>query len=240
VSVVAGERWALTLDARATRPRGRRTLARLLDAGLDEVGAHGYHGLRMANVARRAGTAHGTAYVWFSGKDDLLSALHAETDAELEPALLAMPVLVAGEAGYEAVREWMRKVCAVFQKNGAVLQAVAEALSDEEGSRAGRAALRSLGRTTAHIARRVEEACARGAGGAVGVPGAGGGAGAGGRPDVDPLDPEIAALSVFALIEGANRAVFRGELELNPDDLVTGLAQFVHRSVFGVGSGLGR
>lgn len=205
----APPRWARTVAERATRAHGRRTLAKLLDAALAELTAHGYHGARMARIAKRAGTAHGTVYVYFADKDDLLAAVHAEADAELQPALLALPPLEPGPDGYEAVRQWMGEVCEVFQRNGAVLQAVAEALSDEEESRAGRAALRSLGRTSGHLAERIR---------ATGAPG---------------LDPVIAALCIYALIEGANRAVFRGELLVDRDDLVTGLAEFVHRSVFG-------
>ncbi len=202
-------RWSRTLAERASRVHGRRTLAKLLDAALAEFTAHGYHGARMARVAKRAGTAHGTVYVYFSSKDDLLAAVHAEADAELQPALLALGPLEAGPAGYEQLRTWMAEVCEVFQRNGAVLQAVAEALSDSEESSAGRAALRSLGRTSGHIAERIRATGASG------------------------LDPVIAALCVYALIEGANRSVFRGELLVQRDDLVTGLAEFVHRSVFG-------
>jgi AcrR family transcriptional regulator len=204
------ERWARTVAQRASRAHGRRTLARLLDSGLAELTTHGYHGARMARIAKRAGTAHGTVYVYFSSKDDLLGAIHAEVDAELQPAMLALPALERGRPGYDQIRAWMVGVCDVFQRHGAVMQAVAEALSDEEDSSAGKAALRSLGRCTSHIAERIR---------ATGAPG---------------LDPAVAALCIFALIEGANRSVFRGELLVDRDDLVTGLAEFVHRSIFGV------
>ena len=203
------ERWAATIAAHASRAHGRRTLAKLLDAGLAELTAHGYHGARMARIARRAGTAHGTIYVYFSSKDDLLAAVHAEVDAELQPALLSLAPLRPGPEGYAEIRGWMVGVCDVFQRHGAVMQAVAEALSDEEASEAGQAALRSLGRTSSHIAERIR---------ATGAPG---------------LDPVIASLCIYALIEGANRSVYRGELLVDRDDLVTGLAEFVHRSVFG-------
>ena len=42
---------AAALAARATRERGRRTLARLLDAAVGEFSAHGYRGARVSQVS---------------------------------------------------------------------------------------------------------------------------------------------------------------------------------------------
>jgi AcrR family transcriptional regulator len=205
----AEERWAKTIQARSSRAHGRRTLIKLLDAAVAEFGAYGYHGARMARVARRAGTAHGTVYVYFEDKDDLLSAVYAEIDRELGAAIESMPVLEPGPGGFEAVKEWMGRVCDAFQRHGPVLQALAEALSDDDESKAGREGLRNLSRNVAHIADRIR---------ATGTTG---------------VDPGIAALCMSALIEGANRSVLRGELLVSVDELITGLSEFVHRSVFG-------
>ena len=57
--------WSRALAARASRERGRHTVANLLDAAVAEFAAYGYHGARVARVAKRAGTAHGTFYVYF-------------------------------------------------------------------------------------------------------------------------------------------------------------------------------
>jgi AcrR family transcriptional regulator len=209
VSVPQPARWHLALAARSSRAHGRRTLVGLLDAAVAEFTAYGYHGARMNRIARRAGAAHGTLYVYFKDKADLLAAVHQDANAELEPVLLSMPVLEPTEAGLQAVRAWVRAVCEVFQRHGAVLQALADSMNDEDESEAGRAALASLARTSAHIADRIRASGSSG------------------------LDPNIAALCVWALIEGANRSVFRGELLVGTDDLVTGLSEFVHRSVFG-------
>ena len=43
------------------------------------------------------------------------------------------------------------------------------------------------------------------------------------------FDPDIAALCLFALIEGGNRAVFRGELETEVPELAAELSRFVQR-----------
>jgi AcrR family transcriptional regulator len=199
--------WPITVAARASRTHGRRTLAKLLDAAVAELAAHGYHGARMARIAKAAGVAHGTLYVYFKDKDDLLAALQVDVDAELRAAILAMPELGLGDAGHRALTDWAETVCDVFQRHGAVLQALAEALNHDEQSVAGRAALRSMRATTAHIAERIRAVC-------------------GTSPE---LDPEIAALCLFALIEGGNRAVFRGELDAEVPELAAELARFVQR-----------
>jgi len=194
---------------RSTRAHGRRTLVRLLDAAVAEFAAYGYHGARMARIAKRAGTAHGTIYVYFEDKDDLLGALYDDVRLELDPVLTSMPALEPGPAGFEAIRLWTQQVCAGLQRHGAVLQAITEALSDEAETRAGRIAMRTLAQAVSHSADRIR---------ATGTTG---------------LEPGIAALCIHALIEGANRSVMRGELLVSMQELVMGLSEFIHHSVFG-------
>jgi AcrR family transcriptional regulator len=201
--------WPITVAARSSRTHGRRTLAKLLDTAEAELGAHGYHGARMARIAKAAGVAHGTLYVYFKDKEDLLTALQLDVDAELRAVLLAMPDVRLGAAATTELQEWAGSVCAVCQRHGAVLQALAEALNEDEQSPAGRAALRSMRVTTGHMADRLRAACGQ-------------------SPD---FDPEIAALCLFALIEGSNRAVFRGELEATIRELAAEIARFVQAVV---------
>ena len=207
----AAARWTRTLEARSTRAHGRRTLVKLLDAAVTEFAAYGWHGARMARIAKRAGTAHGTVYVYFSDKDDLLAAVYEDVSADFRSAMGSMPPLETGPAGFAAIRAWVTEVCSALQRHGAVFQALTEALSDEEDSRAGRAALRDQGQILAIFAERIR---------ATGTTG---------------FDPMIAALCIYALIEGSNRSVLRGELLLSETELVDGLSEFVHRSVFGAG-----
>jgi AcrR family transcriptional regulator len=202
--------WPITVATRSSRTHGRRTLAKLLETAVAELDAHGYHGARMARIAKAAGVAHGTLYVYFSDKDDLLSALQLDVDAELRAALLAMPEIEPGPPGRASLAQWTAVVCGVFQRHGAVLQALAEALSGDEHSAAGRAALRSMRVTTGHIAARLRSAC-------------------GESPD---FDPDIAALCIFALIEGGNRAVFRGELTVDVGQVATELAGLIQRIAY--------
>lgn len=53
--------------------RQAEIVQRLVDATVEEVRQHGYEGLSVRNVARRAGVAAATAYTYFSSKDHLVA-----------------------------------------------------------------------------------------------------------------------------------------------------------------------
>jgi len=58
---------------RALSPEARR--AAILDAALDEFTARGYEGARLDDVAKRAGVAKGTIYLYFADKETLFQDL---------------------------------------------------------------------------------------------------------------------------------------------------------------------
>lgn len=205
----AETRWASTVQARSTRAHGRRTLVKLLDAAVAEFAEHGWHGARMARLAKRAGTAHGTVYAYFADKDDLLFALWEDVGADLRASLLEMPPLEPGPDGFVSLRAWVAQVCGLFHRDAAVYHAVAEALSDEDNTRTGYAALRDQRRALSSFAERIRAAGST------------------------ALDPEMAALCIYAMLEGANESVYRGELLVSEAELHTGVAEFVHRSILG-------
>jgi TetR/AcrR family transcriptional regulator, fatty acid metabolism regulator protein len=47
----------------------------LLDAAVKVIAQHGYHRTRVADIAREAGVADGTVYIYFSKKEDILISL---------------------------------------------------------------------------------------------------------------------------------------------------------------------
>ena len=130
----AAQRWPRALAA--SRPsRGRRTLARLLDAAVGEFSAHGYRGARVSQVAKVAGTSHGTFYVYFEDKADLLVATLDDVRADLDEVLLAPPALLPGPAGLPLLEGWLRPVCARLQRHAGVLAALTDAVIDGDDSR---------------------------------------------------------------------------------------------------------
>lgn len=57
----------------ATPPLPKR--AAILRAAVDVFATHGFFGAQVADVARAAGVAAGTVYLYFRGKDDLLTSI---------------------------------------------------------------------------------------------------------------------------------------------------------------------
>ncbi len=62
---------------------GERTRARILDAAEAEFGARGFHEASIADIARRAGVAHGTVYLYFPSKEALFAELVREINRQL-------------------------------------------------------------------------------------------------------------------------------------------------------------
>src|SRR5262245_44453372 len=71
-------------QGRELRARGRRTLRRLLDAGVKVFADRGYHAARVDDIVKLAKTSHGTFYLYFSNKEDLFRALVGEVAEEME------------------------------------------------------------------------------------------------------------------------------------------------------------
>src|SRR6187402_1544572 len=65
-------------------PRGERVDKRdaLLRAAIDTFAARGFFNAQVADVARAAGVAAGTVYLYFRGKDDLLISIFEKTMKE--------------------------------------------------------------------------------------------------------------------------------------------------------------
>jgi TetR/AcrR family fatty acid metabolism transcriptional regulator len=67
-------RYSLSEDSgTSARRKGRRAKReRILDAAVVEIARRGYHRTTVSHIARRAGVADGTIYLYFAGKEDVL------------------------------------------------------------------------------------------------------------------------------------------------------------------------
>src|SRR6185295_12194453 len=70
-------------QARELRAQGRKTMGRLLDAGMRVFSDRGFHAARVDDIVRAARTSHGTFYLYFTNKEDLLRALATECAHDL-------------------------------------------------------------------------------------------------------------------------------------------------------------
>src|SRR6476619_4944936 len=71
-------------QTRELRAQGRKTMRRLLDAGMRVFADRGFHAARVDDIVRAARTSHGTFYLYFTNKEDLLRALATECAQEMD------------------------------------------------------------------------------------------------------------------------------------------------------------
>jgi AcrR family transcriptional regulator len=197
------------LASRATRERGRRTLAKLRDAAVAEFSAYGYHGARVARVAKRAGTSHGTFYVYFEDKNDLLLALQSEIIDEADHLLEQMPAFEPGPEGCAALHSWLEDVCTVLLDQAPIRWAVLDAMIEDADPRITSRGMRAQRRWTTLFADRIR------------------------ATGTTEIDPYLAAVCLINVMDNAVRSVFRSQLVVSRDELVDALTELFHRTVFG-------
>jgi TetR/AcrR family fatty acid metabolism transcriptional regulator len=72
--------------ASSSKPQKRERRAAILDAAVETFAQRGFHQARVSDVARQAGVADGTIYLYFKSKDDLLISLFEEKMEEIVEA----------------------------------------------------------------------------------------------------------------------------------------------------------
>jgi AcrR family transcriptional regulator len=107
---------------RELRAQGRETLRKLLDAGIIEFEERGFQGVRVDDVARRAGISHGTFYLYFSNKEDLFKALLRDALHDMEIVAGDFPVVTSDETGLKVLRQWVRKFFTAYARHSTVLR----------------------------------------------------------------------------------------------------------------------
>ena len=93
VPVADGDAVGAPASKRVLRSQGRRTMRKLLDAAMVAFDNRGYHATRVNDVVEIAKTSHGTFYLYFSNKEDLLRALVAEAAGEAQTLYDALSTL---------------------------------------------------------------------------------------------------------------------------------------------------
>ncbi len=168
-------------DTREPRTsRGIRTRERLIGAARDIFERQGFAATRMGDISTAAGVSHGTVYTYFTTKEEVLAATLTDLVAQLRESIrtvdLADPVDKIGTANARYLE--------AFSRNSRLLRVVEEvAVADERFA----LILQDLRRThverVAHQIRRQQEL---------------------GWVHAD-LDPQIAAASLCAMVEGFSR-----------------------------------
>jgi AcrR family transcriptional regulator len=192
-------------QTRALRAQGRKTMRRLLDAGMRVFAERGFHAARVDDIVRAARTSHGTFYLYFANKEDLLRALAVECAHEMDALAGGVGTITPDRAGAEELRRFLTEFFATYRRYGPVIRAWMEGhVADREATHLGVHAFTDI--ATA-LGRRMREAGERG----------------------DPAT--ISAL--MALLERSAYFLVSRRLEIDGDTLLDNVTLVVHRGFFG-------
>jgi AcrR family transcriptional regulator len=115
------------VEARGTRTRGKQTIRRLLIAGREALREVGYANLRVDDVVTRAGTSHGTFYLYFSDKRDLLDALRDDLLLMVEDLGDILPVLDGKLETRRQLEVWVSTALRVLTPHAGTIKALMSA-----------------------------------------------------------------------------------------------------------------
>jgi AcrR family transcriptional regulator len=141
---------------RVLRSQGKRTMRKLLDAAMVVFAKRGYHAARVDDIVKLARTSHGTFYLYFSNKEDLLHALVAEAGEVVGALDSAMGPIAQGPEGWAALRRWMEQFSVEWMRFAPVLRAWTDlVMSDTELTAQAHVAASGLAST---LATRIAQA----------------------------------------------------------------------------------
>lgn len=193
-------------QGRKLRAQGLRTLARLLEAGLDTLADRGYRETRVDDICARAGVSHGTFYLYFANKAELFDALAHVVGDEMRELVADLGPVGTGAAGFRDLRAWLGGFAALYEHHYPVIRVWQSDDVDPELVRLGAEILSDL---TTTFAAALEAAGNR-----------------------NGLDPEQAAVATVAVVERVNNYLV-ARLRVDRDEMVDTLARIIHAGVFG-------
>jgi AcrR family transcriptional regulator len=194
-------------QTRELRARGRETMRKLLDAGVEVFAARGYHAARVDDIVKLAETSHGTFYLYFSNKEDLFRALTEEVAAEMQTLAESLGPIAPGAAGFDSLRAWIDDFTALYERYGPVIRAWTEAeIGSTEFGRLGNDVLAKFTRV---LTMRISAVA---------------------PPDLDPL---IASVALVAMLERLNYYALSQQVAIDRARMVDTLARVTHGALFG-------
>src|SRR6478752_2112247 len=187
--------------ARELRAQGRKTMRKLLDAGMRVFAERGFHAARVDDIVRAARTSHGTFYLYFANKEELLRALAIQCAQEMGALAGGLGEVTDDEVGAAELRRFLETFFSTYARFGPVLRAWMEGnIDDRETSQLGVVAFTDI--ATA-LGVRMREAGTRG-------------------------DPATVA-ALMALLERFAYFLVSRELEFDSDTLFDTVTRVVHR-----------
>jgi AcrR family transcriptional regulator len=192
---------------RELRAQGRRTMSRLLDAGLLVFAERGYHASRVDDIVRAAKASHGTFYLYFTNKEDLLRALAVDCAQELTSLAGTIGPITPDDAGRAQLRVFLRRFLETYRQYGPVIRAwMEDQVGDRDVDRLGVKAFTAIGD---NLGRRMREA----------------------GMDGDVSD-EAAVGALMAMLERFSYGLASRSVALDDDAVLDTLSTIVHRGFF--------
>jgi AcrR family transcriptional regulator len=193
---------------RELRAQGKKTMRKLLDAGMTVLEKRGYHAARVDDIVKVARTSHGTFYLYFANKEDLFRALLSDVAEEVATLSDTLGPVTPDEAGYRELRGWLGRFSDMYVHYGPVIRAWTEA--EVEGDDVGRMGEEVLTTMATALISRISES-----------------------NDSDEFDPQVAALATVAMIERLHYYLLSRQIDMPRDDLLDTVASVLHIGVFG-------
>jgi AcrR family transcriptional regulator len=143
-------------QTRELRAQGRKTMRKLLDAGMRVFGERGFHAARVDDIVRVARTSHGTFYLYFANKEELLRVLAVECAQAIDALAGSLGAITPDEAGREELRRFLDAFFTTYRSYGPVIRAWMEGnVEDRDAASRGVHAFTDIATT---FQRRMKEA----------------------------------------------------------------------------------
>ncbi|HXW34497.1 MAG TPA: TetR/AcrR family transcriptional regulator [Acidimicrobiales bacterium] len=186
-------------------------MRKLLDAAMTVFNRRGYHAARVDDIVKVARTSHGTFYLYFSNKEDLLRALVAEAGEVVASLDNTLGPVGPDADGWNELRQWMEEFSDAWQRYAPVIRAWTDlVMSDVELTEQAQLAASGVLST---LTRRIAEA----------------------GPDPG-IDPNAASEAVIAMVD---RFHYLRQFAGEPVDTIAidTLTTMVHRALFAGSAG---
>ncbi len=179
-------------------------MRKLLDAGMRVFAERGFHAARVDDIVRAARTSHGTFYLYFANKEELLRALAIQCAQEMGALAGGLGEVSGDAAGAAELRRFLETFFSTYARFGPVLRAWMEGnVEDKQTSELGVAAFTDI---AIALGVRMSDAGARG-------------------------DPATVA-ALMALLERFAYFLVSRQLEFDTDALFDTVTLIVHRGFF--------
>jgi AcrR family transcriptional regulator len=134
-------------------------VAQLLDAAVEVFATLGYQSARVEDVVRAANTSHGTFYLYFSNKEDLLLTLAEHCSEDMNHLAERLGPVGPGPDGRAELRAWIAEFAATYERHTAVIRAWSE--QQVQGPDIAAHGVQAFSQLTTLLVRRLREAAPR-------------------------------------------------------------------------------